>query len=117
MIRVPACHLERQPLTAKPPGMRSRLLTCRLDIVLNHRVASYPNLLHLPVLYNVLVGGQAWLQQVRPGASPSRDSSADALEKIETSFQYVARGAIFYIPQLPNYFRADERFRWVAGVR
>ncbi|TFJ83626.1 hypothetical protein NSK_004730 [Nannochloropsis salina CCMP1776] len=36
----------------------------RTEIVLNHRVASYPNLLHLPVLYNVILGGQPWLQQV-----------------------------------------------------
>lgn len=35
-----------------------------MEIVLNHRVASYPNLLHLPVLYNVIVGGQAWAHTV-----------------------------------------------------
>jgi hypothetical protein len=36
----------------------------RTEIILNHRVASYPNLLHLPVLYNIIVGGQPWLQQL-----------------------------------------------------
>mmetsp|Transcript_5710 Transcript_5710/g.7876 ORF Transcript_5710/g.7876 Transcript_5710/m.7876 type:complete len:373 (+) Transcript_5710:25-1143(+) len=30
------------------------------DIIINHRVASYPNLLHLPCIYNVAVGGQDW---------------------------------------------------------
>lgn len=36
----------------------------RTEIILNHRVASYPNLLHLPVLYNIILGGQDWLQQL-----------------------------------------------------
>ncbi len=36
----------------------------RMEIILNHRVASYPNLLHLPVLYNIILGGQPWLQQL-----------------------------------------------------
>jgi len=36
----------------------------RTEIILNHRVASYPNLLHLPVLYNIILGGQPWLQQL-----------------------------------------------------
>lgn len=35
-----------------------------MEIVLNHRVASYPNLLHLPVLYNVIAGGQSWAHKV-----------------------------------------------------
>jgi hypothetical protein len=35
-----------------------------MEIVLNHRVASYPNLLHLPVLYNIIVGGQSWAHKV-----------------------------------------------------
>lgn len=38
--------------------------SCRTEIVLNHRVASYPNLLHLPVLYNIIAGGQAWAHSV-----------------------------------------------------
>ena len=36
----------------------------RMEIVLNHRVASYPNLLHVPVLYNIIVGGQPWMYKV-----------------------------------------------------
>ena len=35
-----------------------------MEIVLNHRVASYPNLLHLPVLYNIIAGGQSWAHSV-----------------------------------------------------
>jgi len=36
----------------------------RNDIVLNHRVASYPNLLHLPILWNIGIGGRGWLDTV-----------------------------------------------------
>lgn len=31
---------------------------------MNHRLASYPNLAHAPVLYNILFGGQQWLHSV-----------------------------------------------------
>ncbi|KAG5180406.1 hypothetical protein JKP88DRAFT_349517 [Tribonema minus] len=34
------------------------------ETVINHRAASYPNLLHIPVLYNILAGGQPWLARV-----------------------------------------------------
>jgi hypothetical protein len=42
----------------------------RTEIVLNHRVASYPNLLHLPVLYNIIAGGQTWAHAVSRRSVP-----------------------------------------------
>lgn len=56
-----------------------------MEIVLNHRVASYPNLLHLPVLYNIIAGGQTWAHkvvekfplEVRPLYDPSDGWSMD----------------------------------------
>jgi hypothetical protein len=45
---------------ASPPTEKET----RMEIILNHRVASYPNLLHLPVLYNIIVGGQEWMYKV-----------------------------------------------------
>lgn len=50
-------------LSSKPP-LPNMIIEPDFDIVLNHRVASYPNLLHLPILYNIIVGGQDWINQV-----------------------------------------------------
>ncbi|CEM02202.1 unnamed protein product [Vitrella brassicaformis CCMP3155] len=36
----------------------------RLESMVIHRIASYPNLLHTPILWNMLVGGREWLDRV-----------------------------------------------------
>jgi hypothetical protein len=59
------CVLQCLPITDNA-CMASCCYICIItSYTYTNRAAAYPNLLHVPVLYNILVGGQPWLAKVQ----------------------------------------------------